>query len=228
MGSSWRRGYLRYKSYFLNVVNYYKTRENIRVYLELLLSLATVSIFAFFALKPTLLTIAGLLREIETKNKIVTQLDLKIINLNLAQSLYDRERQRIRLLASSIPKDPDLDIFIRQVEGLSYNSNVTLSSLSIDRAFIVGHDNVGESKGVKDQDVLPEGSIGLAFSISSESDYLSLHNFLSNIENLRRPVKIDFLVFSPKEIEEGKVLSLSLQGRTPYLKETMDASEEIK
>ena len=81
MNQSWRREYLRYKSYFLNVMGRYKERADVKVYLEILLSLATISVFAIFALRPTILTIAGLLKEIETKKETLAKMDEKISNL---------------------------------------------------------------------------------------------------------------------------------------------------
>src|SRR3972149_11044320 len=100
MNPGWRNNYLRYKSYFLNVVGSYRERADIRVYLEILLSLVTVSIFSIFALRPTLLTIAHLTREIQSKQQTLKTMEDKIGNLGQAQSLYDRERAKIALLES--------------------------------------------------------------------------------------------------------------------------------
>ncbi|MCK4588646.1 hypothetical protein KAT60_02400, partial [Candidatus Woesebacteria bacterium] len=88
MALGWRRGYLRYKSYFLNVIVVYKRRKDLRMFLEITLSLVTISFFAVFALKPTLLTIAELTKEIKTKEETVAKMDEKIQNLERGQQIY--------------------------------------------------------------------------------------------------------------------------------------------
>src|SRR3989304_278866 len=102
MNPGWRGNYLRYKSYFLNVVGQYRERADIKAYIEILLSLATISIFAVFALRPTLLTIAELIKEIDTKKQTLIKMEDKIENLSSAHTLYDRERSRINILLTSI------------------------------------------------------------------------------------------------------------------------------
>jgi hypothetical protein len=115
MALGWRKDYLRYRSYFLNIVNVYKQRRDVKAFLELILTLVTISFFALFALKPTLLTIIELLREIEAKEETVEKMDTKIQNLQQAQTLYIQEAARIKLLETAIPDKPAPDLFVRQI-----------------------------------------------------------------------------------------------------------------
>ena len=107
MYPGWRNNYLRYKTYFLNVLGRYRERADVRVYLEILLSLTAISIFSVFALRPTLLTIAELIKEIESKKLTLTQMEEKINNLSQAQTLFDRERGKIVLLDTSKTSIPN-------------------------------------------------------------------------------------------------------------------------
>ena len=124
MQENWRQQYLRYKSYLLNTVDRYKERTDTRIYLEILLSLITISIFSIFALRPTLLTIAELIKEIEAKEQLVDKLDNKIETITSAQILYDRESSNIQLLKKAIPKKPEIDTAIYQLEGLIEKNNL--------------------------------------------------------------------------------------------------------
>ena len=108
MALGWRKDYLRYRSYFLNIVGVYKQRKDLRMFLELLLTLVTVSFFAAFALRPTLLTIIELLKEIDTKEETLTKMSTKIQNLQQAQTLFLQEQSRISLLETTIPDTPAL------------------------------------------------------------------------------------------------------------------------
>ena len=223
MNPGWRNNYLRYKSYFLNVAGSYRERADIKVYLEILLSLATISVFSIFALRPTILTIAELIKDIEAKRETVTKMEEKIRNLSQAQSLYDRERAKIVILKSAIPEKAEALVFARQIEGLSEKHASTVLGITTDEALIKGVDpNIGtasNSKSSQSQEPFPEGAGGLTFSVNTSAlpeEYRKIPNFLSDVEKFRRPVQIDYLSITIEEKEEQKTLVLTLEGRLPF------------
>ncbi len=223
MNPGWRKNYLRYKTYFLNVVARSKERADIRAYLELLLSLATVSIFSIFALRPTILTIAQLIKEIETKRQILAQMESKIQNISKAQSLYDRERTKINLIRDSVPERPNPEIFTRQLQGLSQLNQTSILGVSTEDAVIVGQEKVTKekAKGSEEKDTQPGGASELFFNLRAEvplEQYKSISNFLTELEKLRIPAKIDSLSLSSSQTKEKKSLSLTIEGRLPFLK----------
>jgi hypothetical protein len=219
MRPSWRKEYLRRKAYFLNMAGEYKERADIKAYLEMLLSLATVSILAIFALRPTVVTIAKLVKEIESKKKTIATMDEKIQNLKDAQSLYNQEKDNITLLEISIPKGPNPDIFTRQIEGLSGKHQIGVTRMSVGEATILGKQTQDQSKKKGEVATMPLGANGLAFSINTTitlEQYLSSSNFLSDFEKLRRPPKIDRLMFNIEKVENKKTLTMSVGGQLPY------------
>lgn len=218
MALGWRRGYLRYKSHFLNVIAIYKRRKDLRMFLEIILSLTTVSFFAILALKPTLLTIAELTKEIKTKEETVAKMDEKIQNLDRAQNVYTQERTRISLLKDAIPSTPVPDSLVRQIEGATTKHPITILGMSIGEVTLVGEEKI-QRRGEK-LEALPGGARGVTFSISATSSYLDLAAFLSTLQNLRRPVKIDTATINSSETDIGKFIVLVISGRTPYLRES--------
>ena len=61
------------------------------------------------------------------------------------------------------------------------------------------------------------GNVGeIPFSLSAIGGYSNISTFLTDLENLRRPLKIDQATMSIAEIEAGKTLSLAVTGRIPY------------
>ena len=220
MALGWRKDYLRYRSYYLNIVNIYKQRQDFKVFLELILTLAAVSFFALFALKPTILTVIELLKEIEAKEKTVEQMNTKIQNLQQAQTLYVQEEAKITLLETAVPDDPAPDLFVRQIEGLATSYPVNLLGITIGEVTLLGEEKIQRAKD--NLQPLPEESKGISFSISIAGGYQGLVNFLSALEDMRRPVKIDALnIISPK-LKETQNLVLVVTGRTPYLKEDLN------
>jgi Tfp pilus assembly protein PilO len=195
----------------------------LKAFLELILTLAAVSFFALFALKPTILTIIELLREIDTKEKTVEQMNTKIQNLQQAQTLYIQEEARISLLETAIPDNPAPDLFVRQIEGLATSYPVNLLGITIGEVTLLGEEKIQKSK--KGVSPLPEESKGISFSISIAGGYQGLVNFLSALEDMRRPVKIDALNIISPQVEETQNLVLVVTGRTPYLKEDLNTEQ---
>jgi Tfp pilus assembly protein PilO len=224
MALGWRKDYLRYRSYFLNIVNAYKRRQDLKAFLELILTLVAISFFALFALKPTLLTIIELLREIEKKEETVDKMNTKIQNLQQAQTLYIQEEARIKLLETTVPGNPAPDLFVRQIEGLATSYPVNLLGITIGEVTLLGEEKEKRSKS--ELEPLPEGSKGITFSISIAGSYQGVVNFLSALEDIRRPVKIDALNILSPQLEETQNLILVVTGRTPYLKENSNTESK--
>lgn len=220
MNSDWRKDYIRYKSYFAHAVSQYKERSDIKAYLEMLLSLVTISVFTIFALRPTLLTIAQLVKDIETKKETVARMDKKIASLAQAQSQYQTERAKIAVLESAIPKSGQPDIFARQIEGLVGSHQVGAISFS------VGKSTVFETKTNPGQEAtstsLPEGAEATGFTLTTEMDitnFSALSGFLTDFEKLRIP-----LVLQEIRVTKGQALDaqsqkllLFIRGEAPYL-----------
>ncbi len=236
MKPSWKKDYVRYRSFFLNVMATYKRRADLKVYLEIFLSLITISLFSIFALRPTLVTIAELIKDIETKREIIEKMDYKIENLSKAQLLYDKERKRIQLIDTSVPMTPSPEDFARQIEGLSSKHAAVIESIIIGKAVLLGTDpavTIDDKDKLEEIKPLPGGARELAFSTKNSTsieNFSSLYNLLIDMENLRSPVKIDsinFQVIKQKEnTEEAQVrkIEIIVNGRLPYYKEATNTN----
>lgn len=217
MGPAWRRNYIRYKRLFLNFFSTYKDRQDVKMFLEVLLSLATISLFSIAALRPTIITITELIKEIETKKEIVEKMDNKIETLTQAQSLYDQEISRIRLLETSIPDEPHPDAFLRQLEGLLAKHSNSPNSINLKETVLLGASAPkGLAKAGEEQVVAEE----IPFSINTTADYQLLYSFLYDIEKLRRPISFITVNLNTVETTETKSLILSIEGLTPFMKKT--------
>ena len=215
MALGWRKEYIRYKEYFLNVLIIYKQKEDLRMFLEILLSLVTVSFFGAFALRPTLVTITALLTEIDSKEEIVTKLDTKIQNLALATSLMESETARLPLIENAVPATASPETFVRQFEGLAAKNGINLLGVSLGQVTLLGEvKKVPPEEGVTP---LPEDALGISFSVSLSGNYSELLGFLADLEKLRRPLAIDTTGITTTETEEGKTLVILVSGRAPYI-----------
>jgi hypothetical protein len=210
MNPSWRKNYSRYRALFLNAMNNYRKRGDIKAYLEILLSLATISIFAVFALRPTLLTISKLLKEIDGKEKTLQVMNEKIENLSGARNLYEQEKSKIELLDTAIPRGPNPEVFARQIALILGDQSSATT-------------NEGGTKGS-----FPKNAGSVTFSTGAKAvvdQFQLVSDFLSDFEMLRRPTKIDSLSLTVKKEGTETTVSLIIGGKLPYFSDSNSNKE---
>lgn len=218
MALGWRGQYVRYKDFFLNVFGIYKTRPDLKSFLEIILSSLTISFFAIFALRPTLSTIAELLQEIKGREETEAKLAQKIKDLDKAKSVYNQEFQRIVLLNTAIASQPPVESFVNQIQALTEKNSATLNKVSIAETTLVGPEQKNDNP---DLSLLPEGAGGMPFSVTAKGKYASFIDLFSDLENFRIPILVD--TFGISKNPEEATLILAISGRTAYL-----AQEEVK
>lgn len=215
MNNSWRSQYLRYKTYFLNVYLQYQGRADMKAYTEIFLSLITISIFSLFALKPTLATIADLIRQIEWKKTAITSLDNKIDQISRSQLLYDQQRRNIALLKIAVPEYGKPDVVLRQIENLASKHRVEVDMIKAGDIPLAGKITDTKTEAI----AFKNDSYSFSFSINSPIDqYDSLINFLSDLEKLRTLLKIDSVSFSQnsKKEDTNQQIRVTVDSRIPF------------
>lgn len=195
--------YHRYRRYLGNIRFLYQKKQA-RVYTGIVLSILTVAFFGFFAIRPTLVTISGLLKEIKDKREVVAQMDQKINNLAKAQANYNQISNRLYLINQSLPQDPDLSLLIKQVEALARISSVNLDSVRFDKTNLQGEVEKKEEQKV-------------GFSLALSGSYQNLKQFLNSLDTLRRVILIESFAFKSKAEGETQFLTLTINAKAHYL-----------
>lgn len=219
MALGWRGQYFRYKEFFLNVLAVYKKKQDLRMFLEVILSLSTVTIFLVFALKPTAVTIVNLLKEIREKEATVAKLDEKIKNLAIARNLYDQQSFDIPIIESSVPNNPSPDLFAGQVQGLANKNSVGVLGISVGETTLLGKAPVKKTSSSNDLKPLPSPAKEMSVSISVNGSFPNLISFIRDLENSRRPIKIDILGINSAATDNGVTITMIISGRIPFLGE---------
>jgi len=217
--ANWRENYTRYKSIFLHLIDSYRKKASVKTFLELLLTLSTITIFTIFALKPTASAIIDLTKEIKTKKETVAKMDTKIKNLVEAQNTLSSERGRLQILDSAIPSKPYPAKAIGQFSGLSSKKGLALKTAFTDEIFLKGGQKKRRSSS-KNEEKLPENIDSFSLSLSFEGEFQQLVEILKTIENMRRPIKLDSINMTKKENKDeiSNVVGLAITGRIPFLK----------
>ena len=216
MAQGWKKDYSRYRSFFLNVLNAYNSKPNLRIYLELMLSLVTITIFSIFAIKPTILTIIEISNEIKGKEATIVKLNKKISDLKTANNILQSQSENLSLIDQAVPNEAELKKLIKQIETISILNSVEIKSLTSSELLIKGIRE--KKKKVNDVTALPDNPEELPISFSISGDYQNLSTFLKSVENLRRPLKVDTLIFNTsKSTDDQKIITLTISGRVPFL-----------
>ncbi len=211
MENSRTERYQRYRRYFVNLGQLYQ-KKKVRVYTGIVLSLLTTAFFLFFAIRPTLTTIASLVKEIKDKKSITEQLDDKIKSLNAAQVEYQKIEQELFLVDSALPTHAHVSLLVPQLEALARENNVTLQAIQINATMLRGQEEKEETKTKDSDSKVQEERVG--FNLTVMGDYKNLRAFISSLIDLRRTTSIKAFAFSLDQ-EDG--LSLTLNARAHYL-----------
>lgn len=194
--------YRQYRRYFVNLQSLYQKPE-VKVYLGLTLSLFAVAFFGLFALRPTLITIINLTRELQEKKEVNQKLQEKINNLNQAQANYSQITNSLTLVDQALPPNPVLSQVVLQIEILAQRSNLAIRSIDFESV---------DLKGGK-----PTPKNELVFNLSLTGNFEDLKTFLNSLENVRRIITVDSFNFTQSQSQEMKSLTLNISGKAYYL-----------
>lgn len=196
--------YHRYHRYFVNFRKFY-VQKKARVYTEIVLSILATTFFLFFAIKPTLVTIAGLVKEIKDKKMVTEKLENKINALYSAQKEYLTINPDLYLVDQALPTDPHLSVLVKQLEVLAARAGVTIETIQFKEVALKGEGGQSTSPTV-------------SFTLAAPGDYPKLKNLLQSLSTLRRIVLVDGFAFK-MEKKETQELNLSLDAEAFFLKE---------
>lgn len=204
----WRTEINRYRYYFNNFQAIAK-RKDLRSFGELSITLLVTSFFVFFAIKPTLVIVAGLTKEIKEKEEISQNLQKKIVSLVAAQQEYSLNQNRFYLVDQALPETPDFPLLILSIEKEASASGVTLESISITKIEIKIPD-----KANLNRTEVPS----FEFSSSITGSYENLKLFLSKIESFRRVLNLNTISFSKTKSTQKELakLTLNLSGQVSF------------
>lgn len=213
MPNNWKNDYTRYKDFFLNILRIYRARPDLKSFLEIILSLVTILVFSLFAIKPTILTIIELNKEIQGNEETVIKLKQKIKNLQTASSFLQEKSTDLPFIYQAVPSSASLEKSMGQIQGHAILSSVQVLGVSFTEVELFGEKTTKKTK----QEGLPQSAGEVPITISVTGNYQGLFSFLKNIEDLRRPVKVDSFTINSSRTEGKTVLVMVITGRLPYI-----------
>jgi len=168
------------------------------------LSVFTVTFFLVVAIRPTIITITKLIKEIEEKEAASLLLDQKINSLVAAQKVYSANSHRFPMLDQALPQRSEFPWLANFLDNTALSSQVELSSLSFEKINILAP--------LLSQTTKKSSYQLINFSIIARGDYLNLKSFVSFLESSRRLIKMETTSISEikKRGEESSNAALQL------------------
>lgn len=208
--------YFRYRRYLTKLGGLYQQKK-VRAYTEIVLSIFTVAFFLFFAIKPTAITIASLIKKTEDQKLVAESLDKKVKSLIQAQKNYQTVEPNLGLVETALPPEPQVTLFAKTLEILSQQTNVSLKTVNFNQV------------ALKEKTVFAQDPKEIKISLAVAAGYDDLKNFLQQLDSLRRTVLINSFGFSAsksKTEETTESLDLSLQANIYYLPKPEELKNE--
>lgn len=174
---------------------------------ELFLSIAAVLFFAIFAIRPTLITMSDLVKEIEDKRALDKQLGQKIAALSSAQSEYLKLESRLGVLDINIPTNPNIIETLKIIEKLASDQKITINTLSIadvpkDIALDTTFDKL-ERRNLK-------------FSVTVGGEFPAIRAFIGSLMTSQRSFLIEKITFTINDVRGLKRLDANISLSAPY------------
>jgi len=177
---------------------------------------ATAAIFltAFlvaFAIKPTIITIAGLLGKIKAREEANQKLQQKIDQIITAQIAYTQVYDQLSLVDQALPENPQFAPLVRQIEAERILTNLELTELNYSSIVLAGKT---EQKTEKESNLKE-----INFSTIMQGRYPDFKNFLKENFKQRRIIYINNFDIQQDQDQQEEINSLiiTLKGNAFYL-----------
>ncbi len=173
---------------------------------EVLFSIFAVIFFAIFAIRPTILTMSDLIKEIDDKTALEQQLTQKIAALSTVQTQYLNEQNRLVVLDKALPSTPDFEGALLLIEKVASDHNLAIVTV--------------EAKEIPQPDPATidfsqKTRLSKPILVTVTGTYPDIAQFVDGIRNLQREIVVESVSFSLSDAQGKKRLTstvvLSLQ-----------------
>jgi Tfp pilus assembly protein PilO len=174
------------------------TKPKNRAYTTTILSFLVVSLFLWYAIRPTVQTILTLRKEIKESQVVNKQMEDKISALVEAQALYQQVSGRLPLVKEALPTGPLALPFLLALEQLASDSGSVLSEVQANQTII---DNTQASAPGSLKNTSSDLQTA-RFSIGVDGTYPAVTAFINGLLHLRRLVNIVTFSLTPTSVSE--------------------------
>lgn len=180
-----------------------------KVSLELFLSIGLIIFFAVFAIRPTLATMSDLLKEIEDKKELESQLQQKLAALATVQRVYLNLEDQLYALDQALPNTPQVINSLKVIEKTASDLNLVITGLNLNEIPL----EIDESEKFDPSKLAP---VDVPVGVTVRGTYPIIRQFVENLINYRRTYSIDTIVFNTQETRGSTTLEAKITINMPY------------
>lgn len=174
------------------------------IYTGAIFSFLAVSLFGWYAIRPTLQTILFLRREIEDNKAVSIQMEEKISKIIEAHALYQSIKPRLPLLSDALPEDPSAVAVVRQLKNLAVTSGATVSAINVSAVpLTTGSEKPSPEKKPTAKPAFRKVA-DTPIQMVVGGTYPTIKSVLAGIINLRRALTIDTFTITPEKTSTGE------------------------
>lgn len=185
----------RYRRYYQSLERFTKEPRT-NAYTTAIFSFLAVSLFGWYAIRPTINTILFLRRQIADNKKVSQQMEEKITNLIEAQALYQRAQLSLPTVKQALPENPEAIELLAQFHSLADVSEASISSVTVASAPLLG-------TNPSTQKTPNKKVVDVPVTIVVVGTYTSIKSFLDGIADMRRILTVDAVSLLPEKEETG-------------------------
>lgn len=180
-----------------------------RIYTATVLSFLTVSLFAWYAIRPTIQTIISLRREIKDSTAVDEKMETKINALVEAQANYQAVSSRLEFLNEAIPETPEMIPLVKQIQNLANSVQATVSATEVSSIPLEPTPKVKAPTA-------KQNIITSPLSMTIEGTYDSMKQFIEGLYTMRRLVTISEISILPQNtgVEQNPSLIMTIKMNT--------------
>lgn len=205
MKFDYRTEYNRYKRYYRDLTPLIKTPAA-KAYTMFILSLLAMSVFGFFAIRPTIKTIVGLNKEIKDARATDKALQEKINQLSDAQQEYTKVQNDLPIILAALPADSGFSSLLKQIEATAKQTGASVSGIQFQDVAIYGSRAKKESTASSQISEIP-------FKISFTGDYKNAYQLVNSLSKIERIIGVENINISSSTAIEGGNLTVTVAAK---------------
>lgn len=193
----------RYYTYIRPVVR----NKFVKTYSSLIFSLVTLSIFSYFAIRPTVTTILSLQKSISEQTGVLNTLKEKVNNLVEGKRNYENIPQPVKKkLDNLVPDNPALASLMNSLAFAAETAEASLSGVQV-QPVALENPNTRLSKNAQ--------LAQIDFTFNAQGGFANLMEFLTAVRMSDRLITLSSVNFNQAS---GSNLLMSVTGKAYYLK----------
>lgn len=213
----------RYKKYYQSVEPVFLSPKN-RAYTTIIFSFLAVSLFGWYAIKPTVQTILYLRREIKDKTQVNQKMEEKINALIEGQANYEAVQEQISYIGQALPNNPEIVSIVRQLKNLTNLSQASLSAIQTSNLPITEPESTEKTQTNSENpdnpvNTNPKGKdlknklIEVPITVTHSGSYAAFKTFIEGLIGMRRIISIGDISIAPgtDTANQGEADANSLQ-----------------